>query len=276
MATLNPWLQLWDETLFPRLRDEHKSLDFPSVRHRAFYEALIIEAGKCFRMSCNDGFYGTVWDPIWSGGFSRLHFVRDCKNLFRRAFQMRKRLLPFDIYALPRNTLALCWLFQHSTRPRGGACCLLWGSSLVTSSLLRRGLSSSYGRDPQNPCYCKDRCGDPCYNKDRCKVLAAARTEMRSLVRQGLLWKPCYCKDFDPCYSKKLLVFATAKLTTRSLLRKTGALILATVRIAGESLLLKTGDLILATGRIAEESLLRKTGDLILATGRIAEESLLL
>ncbi|KAL7725677.1 hypothetical protein ACLKA6_013293 [Drosophila palustris] len=149
-------------------------------------------------------------------------------------------------------------------------------SSLVTSSLLRRGLSSSYGRDPQNPCYCKDRCGDPCYNKDRCKVLAAARTEMRSLVRQGLLWKPCYCKDFDPCYSKKLLVFATAKLTTRSLLRKTGALILATVRIAGESLLLKTGDLILATGRIAEESLLRKTGDLILATGRIAEESLLL
>ncbi|KAM8715069.1 hypothetical protein ACLKA7_002163 [Drosophila subpalustris] len=150
------------------------------------------------------------------------------------------------------------------------------GSSLVTSSLLRRGLSSSYGRDPQNPCYCKDRCGDPCYNKDRCKVLAAARTEMRSLVRQGLLWKPCYCKDFDPCYSKKLLVFATAKLMTWSLLRKTGDLILATGRIAEESLLRKTGDLILATGRIAEESLLLKTGDLILATGRIAEESLLL
>ncbi|KAL7726372.1 hypothetical protein ACLKA6_004514 [Drosophila palustris] len=42
---------------------------------------------------------------------------------------------------------------------------------------------------------------------------------MRSLVRQGLLWKPCYCKDFDPCYSKKLLVFAMAKLTTWSLLR---------------------------------------------------------
>ncbi|KAL7725218.1 hypothetical protein ACLKA6_018707 [Drosophila palustris] len=79
---------------------------------------------------------------------------------------------------------------------------------------------------------------------------------MRSLVRQGLLWKPCYCKDFDPCYSKKLLVFATAKLTTWSLLRKTGDLILATVRIAEESLLLKTGDLILATVRIAEESLL--------------------
>ncbi|KAM8718878.1 hypothetical protein ACLKA7_001570 [Drosophila subpalustris] len=126
-----------------------------------------------------------------------------------------------------------------------------------------------------NPCYCKDRCGDPCYNKDRCKVLAAARTEMRSLVRQGLLWKPCYCKDFDPCYSKKLLVFATAKLMTWSLLRKTGDWILATGRIAEESLLRKTGDLILATGRIAEESLLRKTGDLILATGRIAEESLL-
>ncbi|KAM8702712.1 hypothetical protein ACLKA7_000842 [Drosophila subpalustris] len=42
---------------------------------------------------------------------------------------------------------------------------------------------------------------------------------MRFLVRQGLLWKPCYCKDFNPCYSKKLLVFATAKLTTWSLLR---------------------------------------------------------
>ncbi|KAM8701892.1 hypothetical protein ACLKA7_000691 [Drosophila subpalustris] len=114
--------------------------------------------------------------------------------------------------------------------------------------------------DPRNHCYCKDRCGDPCYSKDGCKVLAAAKTEMGSLILQGF-------KTGD-------WILATVRIAEEALLLKTGGLIIATVRIAEDSGLLK-GLLILATVRTFDPCY-SKTGGLILATGRIAEESLLL
>ncbi|KAL7743617.1 hypothetical protein ACLKA6_019236 [Drosophila palustris] len=76
-----------------------------------------------------------------------------------------------------------------------------------------------------NPCYYKDGRWDPCNDKDRCELLATARTEVGSLILQGwlresllmqglwillilatlralslilqgLLANPCYCKDY--------------------------------------------------------------------------------